>query len=39
VVEGLKAMPDALASLFTGGNKGNKIVRVAPDPNGLPGLS
>ncbi len=38
VVEGLDAMPDALASLFTGGNKGNKIVRVAPDPNGLPSL-
>jgi NADPH-dependent curcumin reductase CurA len=36
VDEGLEKMPDALASLFTGGNRGIKICRVAPDPVGLP---
>ncbi len=36
VAEGLENMPLALASLFTGGNTGVKICRVAPDPAGLP---
>jgi NADPH-dependent curcumin reductase CurA len=31
-VEGLENMPDALASLFTGGNIGIKMCRVADDP-------
>ncbi len=35
ITEGLENAPDALASLFTGGNRGNKIIRVAPDPEGL----
>ena len=35
--EGLEKMPDAVASLFTGGNRGVKICRVAPDPDRLPG--
>lgn len=30
--EGLEKMPMSLASLFTGGNTGVKICRVAPDP-------
>jgi len=29
-------MPHSLASLFSGGNTGVKICRVAPDPAGLP---
>lgn len=29
---GLENMPDALAALFTGGNRGIKMCRVAPDP-------
>lgn len=33
---GLEKMPDSLASLFTGGNTGVKICRVAPDPDSLP---
>jgi NADPH-dependent curcumin reductase CurA len=37
VDEGLEKMPDAVASLFTGGNRGVKICRVAPDPERLPG--
>ena len=32
-VGGLENMPDALASLFTGGNTGIKMCRVAPDPD------
>ena len=32
VDDGLERMPDALASLFTGGNQGIKICRVGPDP-------
>lgn len=32
VTEGLDRMPEALASLFTGENRGIKICRVAPDP-------
>jgi len=36
VDEGLEKMPDALASLFTGGNVGIKICRVAPDPPDIP---
>jgi hypothetical protein len=32
VVERLEQMPDALASLFTGANRGIRICRVAPDP-------
>ena len=32
-VIGLERMPDALASLFTGGNMGIKMCRVAPDPD------
>lgn len=35
--EGLANMPAALASLFTGGNTGVKILRVSPDPEILPG--
>ena len=35
---GLEKMPDALSSLFTGTNRGIKIVRVAPDPDGLESL-
>lgn len=35
--QGLESMPAALASLFTGGNTGVKICRVAPDPEELPG--
>jgi NADPH-dependent curcumin reductase CurA len=31
-LDGLKNMPDALSSLFTGGNMGIRICRVAPDP-------
>ncbi len=30
--DGLEALPDALAALFTGANRGVKLVRVAPDP-------
>jgi NADPH-dependent curcumin reductase CurA len=30
--EGLEKMPDSLASLFSGSNRGIKICRVAPDP-------
>ena len=33
---GLEKMPLSLASLFSGGNSGVKICRVAPDPEGLP---
>ena len=36
VDDGLEKMPDSLASLFTGGNVGIKICRVAPDPGGIP---
>jgi hypothetical protein len=36
VTEGLENMPAALASLFSGGNRGIKICRVAPDPETLP---
>lgn len=32
-VYGLENMPDALASLFSGGNRGIKMCRVAPDPD------
>jgi hypothetical protein len=32
-VDGLENMPDALGSLFTGGNMGIKMCRVAPDPD------
>lgn len=35
VTEGLENMPAALASLFSGGNRGIKICRVAPDPPDL----
>jgi NADPH-dependent curcumin reductase CurA len=31
---GLEKMPESLSSLFTGGNVGIKICRVAPDPRG-----
>ena len=34
--DGLDKMPDSLASLFTGGNRGIKICRVAPDPEDIP---
>jgi NADPH-dependent curcumin reductase CurA len=34
VTDGLEHMPDALASLFRGANRGAKICRVAPDPVG-----
>ncbi|MBN8281543.1 MAG: NADP-dependent oxidoreductase [Gammaproteobacteria bacterium] len=34
VDHGLERMPASLASLFTGGNRGVKICRVAPDPGG-----
>jgi NADPH-dependent curcumin reductase CurA len=30
--DGLEEMPESLASLFTGGNRGIKICRVSPDP-------
>ena len=33
---GLEKMPDTLSSLFTGGNMGVKLCRVAPDPDDLP---
>jgi hypothetical protein len=36
--EGLEKMPASLASLFSGGNRGIKICRVAPDPSDLPAL-
>jgi NADPH-dependent curcumin reductase len=36
---GLEKMPMALASLFTGGNTGVKICRVAPDPENLAELA
>jgi NADPH-dependent curcumin reductase CurA len=39
VDEGLENMPAALASLFTGGNTGARILRVSPDPDILPGES
>jgi len=32
-VDGLENMPDTLGSLFTGGNMGIKMCRVAPDPD------
>jgi len=32
VDEGLERMPESLASLFTGANRGIRICRVAPDP-------
>lgn len=32
VVEGLERMPESLAALFSGGNRGIRIVRVRPDP-------
>lgn len=35
VTDGLENMPAALASLFTGGNRGIKICRVAPDPESV----
>lgn len=35
---GLEHMPDSLASLFTGRNRGIKICQVAEDPAGLPEL-
>lgn len=33
---GLEKMPDCLAGLFTGANRGIRICRVAPDPTHLP---
>ena len=36
VDDGLENMPDSLASLFTGANRGVKICRVAPDPEDIP---
>lgn len=38
VDEGLEKMPDSLASLFRGDNRGVKICRVAADPADLPVL-
>ena len=35
VDHGLENMPRSLASLFSGGNRGIRICRVAPDPEGL----
>ena len=35
VIEGLENMPEALADLFAGRNRGIRSVRVAPDPAGL----
>jgi len=32
VRDGLEAAPDALRSLFTGGNTGICLTRVSPDP-------
>ena len=37
VDHGLEKMPDTLATLFTGENRGIKICRVAPDPDDIPG--
>lgn len=37
VDDGLEKMPDSLASLFSGRNRGIKICRVAPDPDSIPG--
>jgi len=31
--EGLENMPESLASLFTGSNRGCKVCRIAPDPD------
>jgi NADPH-dependent curcumin reductase CurA len=36
VFEGVESAPDALNSLFTGGNIGGCVIRVAEDPQGLP---
>jgi NADPH-dependent curcumin reductase CurA len=36
--DGLSRMPEALASLFTGGNRGIRLCRVAPDPAHVPAL-
>ncbi len=36
VFEGVESAPDALRSLFTGGNTGGCVIRVAPDPTHLP---
>jgi NADPH-dependent curcumin reductase CurA len=33
IVAGLEHMPAAVGALFTGGNQGIQICRVAPDPN------
>jgi NADPH-dependent curcumin reductase CurA len=39
VVDGLEQMPAALASLFTGANRGIRLCRVAGDPSSLPMLT
>ena len=36
VFEGIDSAPDALRSLFTGGNTGGCVIRVAPEPDHLP---
>lgn len=36
VMDGLENMPEALAALFSGRNRGIQICRVAPDPERLP---
>ncbi len=36
VAEGLEHAPEALGSLFSGGNMGGRIIRVADDPEHLP---
>jgi len=39
VDDGLERMPDSLSSLFTGGNRGIRLCRVAPDPPHLARLN
>ncbi len=38
VFDGLEHAPDALGSLFSGGNKGGCLIRVSADPDTLPSL-
>ena len=33
IVDGLENMPEALAGLFAGTNRGIRLCRVAPDPD------
>jgi len=38
VFDGLEYAPEALGSLFSGGNTGGCVIRVSPDPESLPAL-